>query len=366
MSDIVSAMQLTDATGRRLDANYSVTPQGTGLALVLDSRGGGGTRDGRPGRNADYNQALELLLQRLGLLGATLLNAVVDSGRTRRLAVPEQDRQLIPAPVRLEEVRDVRELRLQMGRIQQRVAQEPGVPKGGNATKRICMLLEVPGYGPDQADLLAHDLSLPAPERGAPQSVLTRLDAADEQRPTDDDFAAAIAALDALDRTGQRAQRVEQSYLRRAIFHGPTARCDLCGREFETEFLVAAHIKKRADCTDAERRDVPNVVMAACRFGCDELFERGYLTVGASGGLTVSLLASCSQPLRDYAREHLAGKVFGQPMAGREEYFAWHRDHANPRPTVPPGSVPDPIQPHRADLAADNGHVKEGWAGVRA
>ena len=114
-------------------------------------------------------------------------------------------------------------------------------------------------------------------------------------RPAEDDFAAAVAALDALDKAGHRALRVEQSYLRRALFKGPAAPCDLCGRVFEVEFLVAAHIKKRADCDDQERRDVAHVVMSACRFGCDELYERGYIAVGDDGQFILSHAIKASE-----------------------------------------------------------------------
>ena len=321
-------MRATDAAGKQLDAVYHVESDGVQLALIMESRGGGGTRDGRPGRNSDYNDALELLLERLARLDATLLDALVDSGKTRRLGTPADQRKLIRAPVRLRDVHSVHELRLEMGRAQQRVAQAPDAPKGGNATKRIRLILDVPGYSPGEADHLAGVLAMPAQEAGAPRAVLDKLEAADEHQPTDDDFAAAVAALDDLDRTGQTARRVEQSYLRRALFSGPAAACDLCGRNFEVEFLVAAHIKKRAACTDSERRDVAHVVMSACRFGCDELFERGYITVADDGRLLMSQAVESSENAHGYVRQHLAGRVFGRPMTGREDYFAWHRANA--------------------------------------
>src|SRR5690242_5989169 len=51
-----------------------------------------------------------------------------------------------------------------------------------------------------------------------------------------------------LDRKVEASQRVEQAYLRGALFPGSDALCDLCGRRFEIEFLVSAHIKQRAAC----------------------------------------------------------------------------------------------------------------------
>ena len=116
-------------------------------------------------------------------------------------------------------------------------------------------------------------------------------------------------------------------YLRKALFKGPTAPCDLCGRVFEVEFLVAAHIKKRADCDDQEKRDVAHVVMSACRFGCDELYERGYIAVGDDGQLIFSDAIEASEHARAYAVQHLKGKSFGRPMTGRTDYFTWHREN---------------------------------------
>ena len=128
-----------------------------------------------------------------------------------------------------------------------------------------------------------------------------------------------------LDRKIEASQRVEQAYLRRMLFPAPDAECDLCGRRFEVEFLVAAHIKRRASCTGSERRDVAHVVMSACKFGCDELFERGYVTVTDGGALYLSQALRPGSHAHSYAAEHLAGKTFGRPMVGRKDYFKWHR-----------------------------------------
>jgi hypothetical protein len=143
------------------------------------------------------------------------------------------------------------------------------------------------------------------------------------------EYADALATLTGdLDRRVEASQRVEQARLRGMLFRGPVALCDLCGREFEIEFLVAAHIKRRAACSDFERRDVSHVVMAACKFGCDELFERGYITVTGGGALLLSTALQTGSEAHFYAAEHLVGKTFGRPVAGREDYFDWHRTHA--------------------------------------
>ena len=128
---------------------------------------------------------------------------------------------------------------------------------------------------------------------------------------TEQQYEDALATLTGdLDRKVEASQRVEQAYLRRALFSGPYARYDLCGRQYEIEFLIAAHIKKRAACADAERRDVRHVIMAACKFGCDELYERGYITINGDGVLQLSTALQAGSQAHPYAAEHLAGKTF--------------------------------------------------------
>jgi hypothetical protein len=140
----------------------------------MESRSGRAT--GRPGRNADYNPALTLLLERLARLDATLVAALVDSRKTQALGIPEMKRRLITEPVKLALVPDMEAFRAQMGTAQAKIAQEPGATKGGNSTKRIRLRLDVPGYGPDQAQRIAGIVSMPLQEAGAPRALLDRLE----------------------------------------------------------------------------------------------------------------------------------------------------------------------------------------------
>src|SRR5262249_9359743 len=57
-------------------------------------------------------------------------------------------------------------------------------------------------------------------------------------------------------------RRNEQSILRNAVIRGEIASCDFCGNDYPATFLRAAHAKKRALCSDTERRDVTNVLAA--------------------------------------------------------------------------------------------------------
>jgi hypothetical protein len=261
-------MQVWTANDAPLNATYSVVPDGDVLALIMESRGGGADiAAGIPGRNADYNEALDLLLARLRQFGATILDGLVDSRRTQALGLAPAACRILPEPpVRLAEVADMTALRFEMGRRQERIAQDEAAPKGGNRTKRIRLLVDVPGFGPDDAEKLAGALAVPVSDLIAPRAVFEHLQTMEASQPTDRDYASIVSRLTVdLDRVVNAAQRVEQSYLRRLLFNGQMAPCDLCGRTFDVEFLVAAHIKMRSCCSEAERRDVPRAGASAPR-----------------------------------------------------------------------------------------------------
>jgi len=59
-----------------------------------------------------------------------------------------------------------------------------------------------------------------------------------------------------LDREHSVKGRLEQSYLRRALFgDGVVATCAMCGRSLPVGLMIAAHIKPRSDCSRRERLD---------------------------------------------------------------------------------------------------------------
>ncbi|MFG2661786.1 hypothetical protein [Streptomyces sp. NPDC048425] len=88
-------------------------------------------------------------------------------------------------------------------------------------------------------------------------------------------------------------------------------------------FLIGAHIKKRALCSDAERRGLANIAMLACTFGCDAVYEHGYVTVAAGG----TLQAADSPEVATYIQEKLAGRTVSWWNDSREPYYQWHRTH---------------------------------------
>ncbi|WP_409465041.1 hypothetical protein [Amycolatopsis sp. GA6-003] len=396
-----------DDSGVELNAEYSVAGDGGRLSLVMESAGGRGA--GEQPRNHQYNSALELLLGRLRDRQAVVVSGVVASKQAARL--PEAERSIVPSPIHLAEERDLEAVRRQITRASGKVGLKDGATKEGNNQKRIELRLEIPGYGPDDAERLEADLAAPSPKTLQPsakellrgligetistpsgeenrilqvgtESVLVGTDQSPEgqsvplkdvQRGLDvlrahgtlevsvEEFGHGSSFVEAmltnlphvsstpssptltLDSAGTepdptdvhygeldvRAQvkvRAEQGKLRRLLAgNRKTAPCALCGDEFPLEFLVAAHVKKRAACTDDERRNLRDIAMLACSFGCDVLYESGWVTVDATGRIrTVELdeLPAGSLALR---MRHLAGRRCGAHREASEPYFAWHR-----------------------------------------
>ncbi len=148
-----------------------------------------------------------------------------------------------------------------------------------------------------------------------------------------DDVAAAIAFDGELERKAMRAYRGEQAALKRHLLPGFTGECALCGRTLPASFLIAAHIKKRATCTDDEKRDFENIAMLACSLGCDSLYERGYVTVAEGGFIQISPLAHTMPAVYEHIQQHLVGRTVPWWTEGREPHYHWHRAHtfkANP------------------------------------
>lgn len=124
------------------------------------------------------------------------------------------------------------------------------------------------------------------------------------------------------DRWEFRAVRAEQRFLRNQQLQLRGSSCSLCGHSFPEQLLVAAHIKPRWACSEKERMDTRNVSMLACLFGCDALFELGYVLVGESG------VIEAGKPGTGQVEDRIMGLV-GRKCRAHDErsrgYFAWHR-----------------------------------------
>lgn len=130
-----------------------------------------------------------------------------------------------------------------------------------------------------------------------------------------------------LDIEVKRFARTEQAALRsNLVANRRAAPCDLCGQGMSIDFLVAAHIKQRSLCSDDEQRDLRNIGMLACKFGCDDLYELGYISVDANGMITVVPpdIIECGQLVseRIAAMDGLPCLAFTEANA---KYFQWHR-----------------------------------------
>lgn len=405
--------------GSPIAATFSVDTDADHFAVILESRSG--PSRGAPARNPEYNIALELLLARLADLKATLSDAFVDSTIARKL--PEPARRILGAPVTLDEGTDVHQMRTQLSVAASGVGREPGSAGEGNRTKRIRLIVDVPGLDPYdptslermlarppmaldaspaaiggflrdligvelrtvsdrrvnvilavQADevLVASDRSssgqpVPVRDVAAAMEILRRDGAIDVHPATlgyRSSFIGAVllqlpdARLEGtkppriviapdttyepnyvdqrpvhltvspgpfqgtLDRIITARQRREQNGLRMALLRGrDAAACALCGELFPARFLWASHIKKRAAANDDEARDLPSIAMLACVFGCDALFEDGYISV--EGGRVIGTSKVSSESAIGRRIEELRGRSvpnYSQSAA----YFDWH------------------------------------------
>lgn len=127
-----------------------------------------------------------------------------------------------------------------------------------------------------------------------------------------------------LDKEVLSKRRIEQDILRRVLFNQqPTFTCCMCQREYLTHFMVAAHIKKRSECNREEKLDIENIVVPMCKFGCDELYERGYISVDK--GIVTILNHNVTRPMLEYMKE-INGNVCSYWRSETDQYFQWHLD----------------------------------------
>lgn len=143
---------------------------------------------------------------------------------------------------------------------------------------------------------------------------------------TKENFNKAVKALkpgQPLDAQAKAYIRTEQSFLRQNLFgSNMTGICGICGQELPVNLLVAAHIKKRSECSYEEKVDADNIVMPMCKFGCDDLYEKGYITI-----IEGKVYAESRIPLTDYVKNYLQRIKNRDCKYWRDEtkgYFRWH------------------------------------------
>ncbi|QJR35218.1 HNH endonuclease [Gemmatimonas groenlandica] len=134
-----------------------------------------------------------------------------------------------------------------------------------------------------------------------------------------------LEGLASLDKPSLVQRRAEQQSLRRFLLEGnSTALCALCGESFSQDLLIAAHIKRRSDCSHQERLDFDHNTMLLCLFGCDALFERQYVIVNAEGTVHLGRRAETDAVQRRQA-ELTARQVRGWKQPA-QPYFAAHAE----------------------------------------
>ncbi|MBI2818549.1 MAG: hypothetical protein HYX73_01090, partial [Acidobacteria bacterium] len=132
-----------------------------------------------------------------------------------------------------------------------------------------------------------------------------------------------------LDERSDVLRRTEQGFLRQWLFgRKKESDCKLCGRVMPVDLLVAAHVKKRASCTIEEKRDYARNVMALCKLGCDDLFERGYIIV-VKGVVAAGQNMSLTSAVSDYINS-VEGRICEHWNAETADYFKWHRQQWEP------------------------------------
>ncbi|MDH6373747.1 hypothetical protein M2444_005590 [Paenibacillus sp. PastF-3] len=126
------------------------------------------------------------------------------------------------------------------------------------------------------------------------------------------------------DTTVVTKRRREQPGLRKYLLgRGELEACAICGTSLPPEFLIVAHIKKRSKASDEERKD-ENIVLPMCKFGCDALFEHGW--IGVENGNVVPIRRDGTDWLVNKISE-LLGKRVPSWNGPAQVYFRWHAIH---------------------------------------
>ena len=134
--------------------------------------------------------------------------------------------------------------------------------------------------------------------------------------------------LEETDKNVTTKRRLEQGFLKKYLFGNNTvSTCACCGKKYPVSYLITAHIKKRTFCNEDERKDM-NVVFPMCKFGCDELFENGYIVV--KDGIISSLNKKPSTDDIEIYINTIINKQCKYYNSNTEKYFKWHFDfHIN-------------------------------------
>lgn len=134
------------------------------------------------------------------------------------------------------------------------------------------------------------------------KKVITELLGKTKQTSKPIDFEQLQSRLEELESTETKQRkssgRKEQAILRKLMIGDKLeVQCSLCHKMMPLNLIVTAHIVPRNKCTLGQRKD-PNIVMPACKVGCDSFFEDGYLEVHNDGEIHVSETVKFSDDLK--------------------------------------------------------------------
>lgn len=140
-------MEIFDDNGRRVAATFHAEFQKGQPTLRFDACGG--SKESRT--NAEYNLGLQLVLQRLGLGGARLLEVVVESSTAiKEFEDPAERRVIIDEaeyPIDLTRWTDFPQLQIGIGRGAARI-RKPGLKPGGNTQRQLRLYVQFPAPTP--------------------------------------------------------------------------------------------------------------------------------------------------------------------------------------------------------------------------
>lgn len=125
-----------------------------------------------------------------------------------------------------------------------------------------------------------------------------------------------------LDRNSITKQRKEQSFLRAHLINGRSiGNCVICQNDFPFDMLIAAHIKKRSACSTEEKKDFDNVAALMCKIDCDDLYEKGYISI--VDGKVIKNKKRITTVILDT----IISKIIGNNVnnwSGSKKYYEWH------------------------------------------
>lgn len=132
-----------------------------------------------------------------------------------------------------------------------------------------------------------------------------------------------LKRLENLDKYSQSKRRTEQYILREYLLGDKeNGSCAICNNDYPTEFLATAHIKKRSECTDREKKDI-NIVMPACHFGCDKIYEEGYIYIQDGKIFESPKKKKTTESLNKYVSE-IIGRDCNYFKETTKKYFEHH------------------------------------------